>query len=97
MQTSSIVCKYNRGKHWQKKMCTISKTVGISNIIVKYKDQPSVKYINNLHSDKSFSMHLAKKRNIQRISTNYNAKKASGSDLIPPKIVLDRQNTYVNH
>ena len=71
-----------------KKIDTSSKNESIENIIIKYKDHPSIKSIKNLHSEKRFSMPLAKEGNIERILTNLNPKKASGSDSIPPKIVI---------
>ena len=44
-----------------KKVDTSSKNESIENIILKYKDHPSIKSIKNLHSDKMVSMPLAKK------------------------------------
>ena len=71
-----------------KKVDTSSKNESIENIILKYKDHPSIKSIKNLHSDKTFSMPFAKEGNIKRILLSLNPRKGPGSDKIPPKIVI---------
>ena len=71
-----------------KKVDTSSKNESIENIILKYKDHPSIKLIKNLHSGKIFTMPLAKGGNLKRILLNLNPKKGPGSDKIPQKVVI---------
>ena len=66
---------------------TIKRSPCVENIILKYKDHASMKLIKNLHSDKIFTMPLAKEGNVKRILLNLNPKKVLGSDKIPPKVI----------
>ena len=50
-----------------KKIDTSSKNESIENIILKYKDHPSIKSIKSIHSGITFSMPLAKVGNIKKI------------------------------
>ena len=71
-----------------KKIDTSSKNESIENIILKYKDHPSIKLIKSIHSGITFSMPLAKVGNIKKILSTLDPKKGPGSDKIPPKIVI---------
>ena len=71
--TSSLVNIIERST--SKKVDTSSKNESIENLILIYKDHPSIKSIKYLHFDKILCMPLAKERNIKKIPLPLNRKK----------------------
>ena len=69
-----------------KKPTTSSKDKLLEDIISTYKDHPSIKSMKEHLKGTAFSMPTASEDNIYQMLASINPKKASGNDLIPPRV-----------
>ena len=76
----------------------INDSLIIKRIIEKYKNHPSIKAIQDTFPvKKEFKIEEAKVEQINKILRNINSRKATGPDIIPPKIVKMSENIIDPH
>ena len=84
---SSIVAKLNILKYEDLSVRSVNSTDPLENLVIKYKNQPSVRAILDKSLNTSFSLKTVSKKDVEKKILNLNAAKASQDSYIPAKAI----------
>ena len=82
---SSIVAKLNILKYEDLSVRSVNSKDPLENLVIKYKNQPSVRAILDKSLNTSFSLKTVSKKDVEKKILNLNAAKASQDSYIPAK------------
>ena len=84
---SSIVAKLNILKYEDLSVRSVNSKDPLENLVIKYKNQPSVRAILDKSLSTSFSLKTVSKKDVEKKILNLNAAKASQDSYIPAKAI----------
>ena len=84
---SSIVAKLNIMKYEDLSARSVNSKDPLENLVIKYKNQPSVRAILDKSLNTSFSLKTVSKKDVEKKILNLNAAKASQDSYIPAKAI----------
>ena len=84
---SSIVAKLNIPKYGDLSVNRVNQEDPLENLVLKYKNHPSIRAILDISPNTSFSLRMVSKKDIEKGILNLNVARASQDSDIPTKII----------
>ena len=84
---SSIVAKLNIPKYGDLSVNRVNQEDPLENLVLKYKNHPSIRAILDISPNTSFSLRMVSKKDIEKGILNLNVARASQDSDVPTKII----------